>query len=106
MASPLSGVAVSGTVTVSASATDNMGVVGVQVKLDGVNLGAEVTAAPYATAWDTTTAINATHTLTAVARDAAGNSSTSAGGTVTGGNDSTPPAVSAVTETSITSSGA
>src|SRR3989441_8215142 len=44
---PAAGATVAGTVTVSSSATDNVGVVGVQFKLDGANLGAEVTAAPY-----------------------------------------------------------
>jgi len=68
---------VSGTVTVSANATDNVGVVGVQFKLDGANLGSEVTSAPYSLSWNTTTATNGTHTLTAVARDAAGNATTS-----------------------------
>src|SRR5713101_9775852 len=34
---PAGGVTVAGTVTVSASASDNVGVAGVQVKLDGVN---------------------------------------------------------------------
>jgi hypothetical protein len=69
---------VAGTVTVSASASDSVGVVGVQFRLDGTNLGAEVASPPYSVSWDTTTAANGTHTLTAVARDAAGNTTTSA----------------------------
>jgi chitodextrinase len=64
-------------VAVSASASDNVGVVGVQFKLDGANLGAEDTTAPYAVNWDTTGATNAAHSITAVARDAAGNTTTS-----------------------------
>src|SRR2546422_7956024 len=44
---PAAGATVAGTVTVSANASDNVGVVGVQFKLDGANLGAEVTASPY-----------------------------------------------------------
>jgi hypothetical protein len=79
------------TVTVSATATDNVGVVGVRFKLDGANLGAEMTAAPYAVNWDTATAVNGTHTLTAVARDAAGNTATSAGVVVIVNNDILPP---------------
>src|SRR5439155_6967926 len=82
---------VAGTITVSASASDNVGVVGVQFKLDGTNLGAEVTAAPYSVSWTTTTATNAAHTLTAVARDAAGNTATSASVTVTVSNTPPPP---------------
>src|SRR5439155_14852369 len=49
---------------------------------------------PYSTSWDTTTATNGSHTLTAIARDAAGNTTTSAAVTVTVSNDTTPPAVS------------
>ncbi len=89
MTAPTAGATVTGTVTVSASASDNVGVAGVQFKLDGVNLGAEVTAAPYSVSWDTTTAPDAAHTLTAVARDAAGNSATSAPVSVTVSNGTT-----------------
>ena len=63
----------SGTVTLSATATDNVGVAGVQFKVDGANLSAEDTSSPYSVSWNTTTAANGTHTLTALARDAAGN---------------------------------
>src|SRR5216110_3684183 len=83
IASPASGARVSGTVTMTANASDNIGVVGVQFLLDGVNVGAEVTAAPYSSPWDTTTASRSPHTLTAVARDAAGNRTTSAPVSVT-----------------------
>ncbi len=54
-----------------------------QFLLDGANVGAEVTAAPYSAPWDTTTASRGSHTLTAVARDAAGNRATSAPVSVT-----------------------
>ena len=87
----------------SAAASDNVGVAGVQFKLDGANLGAEKTSAPYSVSWDTTTVSNGTHTLTAVARDAAGNSGTSAPVTVNVSNaapptsDTTPPALSVAT---------
>src|SRR5207245_7239869 len=84
----------SGTVSLTASATDNVGVIGVQFKLDGANLGAEDATSPYSASWDTTAAINGSHTLTAVARDAAGNVTTSAGISVTVANDTTPPSVS------------
>ena len=80
---PANGTNVAGTFTVSATASDNVGVVGVQFKLDGVNLGAELTAAPYALLWNTTTVLNGPHTLTAVARDAAGNTATTTAVTVT-----------------------
>src|SRR5207237_6332462 len=69
---PASGATVTGTIAVVAAATDNVGVLGVQFKLDGANLGAEKTTAPYAVSWNTTTVLNGTHTLRAVARDTAG----------------------------------
>ena len=80
---PTAGSTVSGTVTVSATASDNVAVAGVQFLLDGVALGAEDTASPYSVAWNTTTATAGPHTLTARARDAAGNQTTSAAVSVT-----------------------
>ena len=55
----------------SASATDNVGVAGVQFLLDGAALGSEDTTAPYSMTWDTTTVSNGVHTLQARARDTA-----------------------------------
>jgi hypothetical protein len=75
--------ALRGTTAISANASDNVGVVGVQFRLDGNNLGAEDTANPYGASWDTTSASDGAHTLTAVARDAAGNTATSIAVTVT-----------------------
>src|SRR4029078_1943861 len=75
-----------GPINVTANASDNIGVVGVQFLLDGVNLGAEDVVAPYSVSWNTLTAINGNHTLTARARDAAGNNATSAGVVVTVSN--------------------
>src|SRR5438876_8933498 len=94
MTAPAAGGTVAGTITVSASATDNVGVVGVQFKLDGANLGAELTSAPYAISWATTAASNGTHSLTAVARDAAGNTATTAAVSVT--VDNAPPVMSSM----------
>jgi hypothetical protein len=79
-------------IAVTAASSDNTGVAGVQFKLDGANLGAEDTSSPYAITWNTGTAANGSHTLTAVSRDAAGNTTTSAGVTVT--VDNAAPAVS------------
>jgi hypothetical protein len=96
---PANGATVSGTINVSATANDNSGVVaGVQFKLDGQNLGAEDTSAPHGISWNTGTAAPGTHTLTAVARDPAGNAATSAAVTVTVAapppGDTTAPTVS------------
>lgn len=86
MTSPASGASVTGTVTVSADASDAVGVAGVRFFVDGVAIGTEDTTAPYAVAWDTTTAGDGSHTLTAVARDASANTATSAPVTVTVAN--------------------
>lgn len=86
LSAPSSGATLSGSTTVSANASDNVGVAGVQFKLNGNNLGAEVTSSPYSSSWDTTSVSNGTHTLTATARDAAGNTTTSSPVTVTVSN--------------------
>lgn len=106
---PAAGATVSGTATVSASASDNVGVAGVQFKMDGANLGVEVTTPPYATTWSSGMIADGAHVLTAVARDAAGNVKTSAGVTVTvanGARDTTGPVISqptaSATSTSVT----
>lgn len=99
----------SGVVTVSAEASDNVGVAGVQFRLAGVDLGAEDTTAPYSISWNTTTTSNGSHTLTAVARDTSGNTTVSSSVTVAVNNgtpDTTPPVISGVGASSITSSGA
>jgi hypothetical protein len=75
--SPTQGQTISGTVTKSAIASDNVGVAGVQFKLDGANLGAEDTTSPYSISWDTTSISDGSYTLSATARDAAGNQTTS-----------------------------
>ncbi|MEY2401936.1 MAG: hypothetical protein QOJ08_2047 [Ilumatobacteraceae bacterium] len=83
-------------VAVSANASDDVGVVGVQFRVDGVNLGAEDVTAPYSVTWDTTAGTNGTHSLTAVARDAAGNKTTSSVTSVNVNNvvpDTTAPTV-------------
>ncbi len=84
---PAGGATVSGaSVNVTATASDAVGVAGVQFRLDGANLGAEDTTAPYAITWNTTTVANGSHVRTAIARDAAGNSTTAAAVTVTVNN--------------------
>jgi hypothetical protein len=80
-------------VNITANATDDRGVASVQFKLDGANLGAADTTAPYATTWDARTAANGTYRITAVATDAAGNATTSAPVDVVVDNGA-PPTVS------------
>jgi hypothetical protein len=69
-------------VAVSASASDAVGVASVQFKLDGQDLGSADTTSPYSLSWDTTTARDGNHTLTAVAKDPTGNTRTSTAVTV------------------------
>ena len=90
VSAPAAGATVSGTTPVSANASDDIGVVGVQFTLDGANLGAEDTSAPYSVSWNTTAVGNGPHTLRAIARDAAGNSATSTAVAVTVSNASPP----------------
>ena len=96
LTAPANGANISGNaVTVSATAADNLGIAGVQFKIDGVALNAEDTASPFSIAWNSTLTANGTHTLTAVARDLAGNLTTSAPISVSVFNaDTVPPAVS------------
>lgn len=86
LTAPADNATVSGQVAVSATAADNVGVAGVQFLLDGNPLGSEDTTAPYSVNWNTGTATNASHTLTARARDAANNQTTSTAVTVTVNN--------------------
>src|SRR6185436_10312599 len=105
--SPSSGATVTGSVTVRATASDNVGVKGVQFLVDGVNIGAEDTTSTYSVVWDSAATSFGPHTLTAIARDAAGNTRTSAPLTVTStAPDTTPPVISNVGVSGITTSAA
>lgn len=81
-----------GTVELIATAVDDRGVAGVQFRLDGRDIGSEVTAptlvrkdrfTKYLLRWDSHGAPNGSYTLSATARDAAGNRTTAAGVMVT-----------------------
>ena len=75
----------SGSITLAASASDNVGVSRVEFYVDNVLKGTD-TSAPYALALDSLTLSNASHVLTARAYDAANNSATSAPVTFTVSN--------------------
>jgi chitodextrinase len=78
LSAPTANAVVSGTsVTVSADTTGSP-IAGVQFLLDGSSLGVEDTTAPYSMAWNTTTASNGSHSLSARVRNAAGDSGTAA----------------------------
>ncbi|MFA6493850.1 MAG: Ig-like domain-containing protein [Candidatus Paceibacterota bacterium] len=84
--SPTTGATVYGTTTISATTTDNVGVAGVKMMVDGTMLGTEMTVAPFDIVWNTTGVANGAHSLTAIARDAAGNVATSSAVSVTVNN--------------------
>ena len=105
--SPPNSQTVSSMITISATASDNVGVAGVQFKADDVNIGAEDTTTPYSTTLKTTTLTNGTHNLTATARDIAGNTaSNSIIVMVSNIIDTTAPVLSNLRATSITADSA
>jgi glucose/arabinose dehydrogenase/PKD repeat protein len=94
LTAPATGALLLGTVAVSATASDNVGVAGVQFLLDGLALGAEDTSSPYSISWNTTAASMGPHVLAAQARDAAGNSAPAPGVAVTVDNQAPTGSVS------------
>ena len=79
-----------GMVTLSATATDNVGVTKVDFYLDSVLVGS-VPAAPYSLAYDSTKVANGSHSLVAKAFDAAGNVGVSTAVAFTVNNTTPPP---------------
>ena len=67
----------SGTITLAATATDDVGVTNVEFYIDNVLRGSDSTA-PYSIAYNSNSLVNGTHSLTAKAFDATGNTATSA----------------------------
>jgi hypothetical protein len=82
---PTAGATVSGTTTISATASDNVGVASVAFYVDSV-LKSTDTASPYSYSWATTSYSNGAHSIYAIAKDAAGNSKTSSTVSVTVSN--------------------
>jgi uncharacterized protein (TIGR03118 family) len=89
---PAANATVSGTVTVTASASDNVGVASVHFFAGATAIGTASTA-PYSISWDTTQVADGNVAITAQAQDAAGNIGTSAAVTVTVSNHAAPAAV-------------
>jgi glucose/arabinose dehydrogenase/peptidoglycan/xylan/chitin deacetylase (PgdA/CDA1 family) len=75
--SPTASSTVSGSVNLTASSTDNVGVSGVQFILNGSNFGSEDTTSPYSVNWNTASSTNGVYNVSAISRDAAGNLGTS-----------------------------
>ena len=80
ISTPANGATVSGTVTVTASATDNVGVTRIELYVDGA-LATSAASGSITYSWNTTLIANGSHTLVSKAYDSAGNVGTS--GTVT-----------------------
>ena len=80
-----------GMLMLSATASDNVGVTGVEFQVDGVPVGATATTAPYAASVDTTLYASGQHVVRARATDANGNLSSWAVATVAFGGTRTQP---------------
>lgn len=65
------------TILITANASDDIGVSGVQFKIDGINQEAEDVMAPYGIIWNSTTVTDGQHIISAMARDTTGNYATS-----------------------------
>ncbi len=87
-ASPLAG-----TVTLTATASDNVGVTRVEFFAGGTLIGSDTTS-PFEIQWDTNSVANGTYDLTAMASDAAGNTTESAAQSRSVVNDRQAPTVS------------
>lgn len=83
---PVDGATVVGTITISATATDNVGVTSIQIYVDGL-LMAKGTSSPLNYKWNSALMVgNGKHTIYSKASDAAGNTNTSTTVTVTVNN--------------------
>ncbi|MBX4190416.1 S8 family serine peptidase, partial [Candidatus Parcubacteria bacterium] len=91
ISSPVNNQTVSGTISVNVNASDNIGVVKVDLLQDGSLLTSK-SAAPYTFSWNTSSLTSGSHVLSAKAYDAAGNVGTST--SVTVNIDNTAPQVS------------
>jgi hypothetical protein len=71
---PVSGAVVSGATVCSATVqrSGGIGVVGVQFRVDGADVGSEIHSPPYSINWDTTAVANGNHMISVVSRDATG----------------------------------
>jgi|SRR5579863_6532629 len=91
---PASNTTVSGMVATTASATSTSGISSVTFLVDG-GLLCTVNTSPYTCGWNSGNYFNGSHSVSATARDATGNSSTaSVTVNVSNGSDVTPPTIS------------
>jgi glucose/arabinose dehydrogenase/regulation of enolase protein 1 (concanavalin A-like superfamily) len=87
---PAANATLSNTATISASASDNVGVTKVELVIDGTVKGT-ITSSPYTYSWDTQGVSNGSHTILARAYDAAGNVGSSSTINVTTNNTTPSP---------------
>jgi uncharacterized membrane protein len=83
---PANGATISGTVTINATASDNVGVTQMQILIDGAVAASNSNATSLSFSWNTTAVANGSHTIVSKAFDAAGNVGTSSTVTVTVSN--------------------
>lgn len=103
--SPTNNASVSGTVSISASASDNVGVSVVTFFVDNVSIGTKTTA-PYTASWNTAGAASGSHVIKVTAQDAAGNISNASiqvGINATSTGDIAAPSVTITSPTSASS---
>lgn len=90
---PADGATVSDSVTITADASDDIGVTQVEFFVDGVSIGADTDSSDgWSTAWDSTSVVDGSYTLTAEATDTASQTSSDAI-SVTVDNVDSPPSV-------------
>jgi len=95
LTAPAAAVTVSGTVTLSAAASDNVGVTRVAWYVDGAQVASDTTA-PWSQAWNSATVGDGGHRVVATAQDAAGNVGTSRSVSFTVANSGGPRAADPV----------
>ena len=74
--SPSNNSTISGNINITVNASDNVGVTNVAIKIDGTQIGNSLSSSPFTEAWNSSLVSNGSHTITATASDAAGNSTT------------------------------
>lgn len=94
LVSPVDAELVAGSISMSASASDDTALAGVKFYVDEVLSGSEDTSSPYGASLDTSLLSDGVHTLIAVARDTSNNYATSTSVSVT--VDNTAPTISSI----------
>jgi Neprosin/Bacterial Ig domain/Divergent InlB B-repeat domain len=88
---PANGTTLSGTVNVSATASDDVGVTSLEIDIDGLAKASNSNSTSLAYSWNTTQFLNGPHTIVSKAGDGGGHVTTSSTITVTVNNPPPPP---------------